>query len=380
MSMLRTLLALCLLCDACSTVFYVDPINGLDSHDGQTLSAPFQSVQRCVDALHGASAGSECRLRAGQYRSGTYVLVEHLHGQPGNPYVIGKYAADEGEVVFEGTVDVHANCSAAGGLWEEVSADFGNGGAGADHWATTMPEGVEPWQVFVGRWDREGEPFVNARWPDGAYNGRWDDKSIFYARTWKHGSHESIFVDIDEDSARVPGFESTLVDDGSNPALSSSGINATGASAILNIGHWKSFATTVFNHSPGSDRFNYFDQKHWGTPKYKASHDLYYLENKLQFLDQETEWFFERGTRRLHVKTRGDQHPCELRVQARVQEYAFRIVNVQHLTLEDMTFFGTTVFAASIGDARQLGLCLRISAVSCGASDADQRPFGRGLP
>ena len=189
-SALRTLLALCFLCDAWSTVFYVDPINGLDSHDGQTLSSAFQSVQRCVDALHGASAGSECRLRAGQYRSGAYVLVEHLHGQLGNPYVIGKYAADEGEVVFEGTVDVHANCSAAGGLWEEVSADFGNGGAGADHWATTMPEGVEPWQVFVGRWDREGEPFVNARWPDGAYNGRWDDKSIFYARAWKHGSHE----------------------------------------------------------------------------------------------------------------------------------------------------------------------------------------------
>ena len=97
-SALRTLLALCLLCDALSTVFYVDPINGLDSHDGQTLSSAFQSVQRCVDALHGASAGSECRLRAGQYRSGAYVLVEHLHGQLGNPYVIGKYAADEGEV------------------------------------------------------------------------------------------------------------------------------------------------------------------------------------------------------------------------------------------------------------------------------------------
>ena len=171
------------------------------------------------------------------------------------------------------------------------------------------------------------------------------------AKTWKHGTERSQYVDISEDGARVPGLESILVDDGAAPALSSSGINATGASAILNIGHWKSFATTVVSHSPGSNNFTYFDMKHWGTPKYKPAHDLFYLENKLQFLDQETEWFFDTGTRRLHLKTRDDEHPCGLRVQARVQAYAFRIIDTLHLTLEDMTFWATTVWAASIGAA-----------------------------
>ena len=89
--------------------------------------------------------------------------------------------------------------------------------------------------------------------------------------------------------------------------------------------------------------------KHWGTANYKPQHDLYYLENKLQFLDQETEWFYDRFTRRLHLKTRGNQHPCGLRVQARVQEYAFRMIDVLHLTLQEMTFFGTTVWAGSLG-------------------------------
>ena len=349
--LLLGLLALALPRAVASTVFFVDPANGADGNDGQSLEGAFKTVQRCVNTLHGAPAGSQCRLRAGIYKYDSYILVEHLAGQAGNPYVVGKYAGDEGEVMFEGTVDVHAHCDPGGDVWREVAPDFASGGASARHWAATLPVGVEPWQLFVGKWGEEGEPFVNARWPDGGYNGRHDDKSIFLAKTWKHGNERSQYVDMSEDGARVPGLESILVDDGEAPALSSSGINATGASAILNIGHWKSFATTVVSHSPGSDNFTYFDMKHWGTPKYKPAHDLYYLENKLQFLDQETEWFYDTGARRLHLKTRNDEHPCGLRVQARVQAYAFRIIDTLHLTLEDMTFWATTVWAASIGAA-----------------------------
>ena len=125
--------------------------------------------------------------------------------------------------------------------------------------------------------------------------------------------------------------------------------SATAATSILNIGHWESFVTRVARHTPGTDRFEYYDQKYWGDVFYKPNHDLYYLENKLQFLDQETEWFYNKDTRRLHLKTRSNRHPCELRVQARVQEYAFRICNTQYLTLRDLTFFGTTVWAATLG-------------------------------
>ena len=53
------------------------------------------------------------------------------------------------------------------------------------------------------------------------------------------------------------------------------------ASAILNIGHWKTFATKVVSHNAGDSSFKYFDQKHWGTANYKASHDLYYLGARL---------------------------------------------------------------------------------------------------
>ena len=53
-----------------------------------------------------------------------------------------------------------------------------NDTCGAGHWSTTID--VEPWQLFVAlRGELEGELYVNARWPNGDFNGRWDCKSIF---------------------------------------------------------------------------------------------------------------------------------------------------------------------------------------------------------
>jgi hypothetical protein len=170
-------------------VFYVDPVNGDDESTGLSLSQAFQTVQKCVDSLHGSPSGSECMLRGGKYpiENSSYILIEHLRGERGKPYVVGKYAGDTADVVFEGTVNVHSHCSKINGPWDVVTADFANGGAGAEHWATTLPADIEPWQLFVGEWGVEGEMFVNARWPNGEHNGRWDDKSMFWSRTWKGG-------------------------------------------------------------------------------------------------------------------------------------------------------------------------------------------------
>ena len=233
--------------DAVSEVFFVST-SADDANSGGAPEEPFRTVQRCVYKLQGLQAdgtvptggatqapyGSECRLRAGVYKSDTYILVEHLKGESGNPYVVGKYEEDEGEVIFEGTVDVFPNCDKDGDSWVETTADFALGGAGSNHFTSaTLDEGVEPWQLFVGHWGVEGELFVPARWPDGADNGRWDDKSMFQSKTWKRGSGDSQYVDIDEDAVREPGLESTLVDDGTSPALADSGIDATGDSGLL---------------------------------------------------------------------------------------------------------------------------------------------------
>jgi hypothetical protein len=102
--------------------------------------------------------------------------------------------------------------------------------------------------------------------------------------------------------------------------LSTSGINATGSSLVLKMAGEQAWATHVVSHAQGSSVLTYGElpvlESEVGN---NEAHGHYFLEGKLQLLDQETEWFFDRGARMLHVKTRGDQHPCNLRVQARVQ-------------------------------------------------------------
>lgn len=73
---------------------------------------------------------------------------------------------------------------------------------------------------------------------------------------------------------------------------------------------------------------------------------------KLVLNQVEAEWFYNVETRRLHVRTRGDQHPCFLHVQARVQTYALRISNSTNLILDHLHFFATTVWAGALSPGK----------------------------
>ena len=57
--------------------YIVDSVNGNDSNDGETVTAPFQTIGRCVEAL--ANPGDECLIRAGHYHE--VVTVSGLQGE-----------------------------------------------------------------------------------------------------------------------------------------------------------------------------------------------------------------------------------------------------------------------------------------------------------
>ena len=138
--------------------------------------------------------------------------------------------------------------------------------------------------------------------------------------------------------------------EGQEPHLSMPDFNATGASVVLKMSGDRSWATTVTLHAEGANSMTYSDMPEFDLKLFNGEADgHYFLENKLQFLDEETEWFFDKEARTLHLKTKGDQHPCELHIQARVQEHAFRIIDTQHLALRGLKFFGASVWAASLG-------------------------------
>lgn len=312
---------------AAPRTLYVASTGGSDANAGTTLAAPLATLQRCVQLLAAEDPGSECRLRGGEYRMNT-AFVEHLHGTAADPYVIGGYG--EEEVTIVGTDDLTLSASD----WTWTTADPTNNGAAADHWSATLPNTHEhPWQLYVG-----GELYMNARWP----NGYFEDRSAFsYETAWAKSTAASTYVDD-------PSVLSSVVDSGS-PSLAAANIDATGASAILNIGHWYTFAQTIDSHTRGTNTLYYYKHPKWSFSKFVPEDVSYYLENKLEFLDTETEWWYDQSTRKIHVKTRGDVNPATLRVQIRVQDYAIRICDTTNLRLEKIKFFMTTVWAASVG-------------------------------
>ena len=89
----------------------------------------------------------------------------------------------------------------------------------------------------------------------------------------------------------------------------------------------------------------------FGHHRYKPTADLYYLEGSLELLDMETEWHYERSTRQIHLKTRGDVHPSAMRVTARVQTYALAVIGCTHLVIHGMRLFATTVYVGGEGSS-----------------------------
>ena len=100
--------------------------------------------------------------------------------------------------------------------------------------------------------------------------------------------------------------------------LAGSGLNGTGAMAILNIGSFNTFTAIVKHHAPGQNFFTYPDT--FGEIKFKASHNQYFLEDKLEFLDQAGEWFYDKNTKAVYVKTLDGKSP-EGRIRGKVKEW-----------------------------------------------------------
>lgn len=133
----------------------------------------------------------------------------------------------------------------------------------------------------------------------------------------------------------------------------STALNATGATAVLNIGSWTTHAAEVSSHTPGSSVFTYRAAEDWPVRKFRGHENIYYLENKLEFLDTPREWWFDQRLSKIYLSTPGGQADDPSgRVRARVQDYAVVGRNLSHVVFRDVEFFGTGVWlgATKYGD------------------------------
>ena len=129
--------------------------------------------------------------------------------------------------------------------------------------------GKDIFQLFV-----DGEMMTNARWP----NALWQDKTTFDEHYWGHS---------DPSSSR-----GLMVDSGE---LAKSGLNMTGAMAVLNVGSFNTFVKPVLWHEPGTNNFTYEDN--FGKIKFVPRENRYYLDSAIQLLDNPGEWHYDKSTK-----------------------------------------------------------------------------------
>jgi len=281
-----------------ATDFIVDGETGDDSYSGHNTSHAFKTIQQCVNSLQ--SFGDSCNIRAGRYHE--EVTITGLRG----PHIIRGYG--EERPIWDGTVPIQP---------EQWNLDSSTGICSA---------AIEE-DIFALLLD--DELLTAARWP----NALWSDKTAFNHSFWGKCDNMSEY-----------GY---IIDDGSL-GLSSSGINATGAMAILNIGSHDTFVRPVLHHEPGTADFTYnhdFGEVHWN-----EIYNQYYLEASLELLDNPGEWFYDVKTKILHLIPPSGECPdsATTSLRGRTIDYSLTITNTTKLSLANMTFFASTIHAYSV--------------------------------
>ena len=277
---------------ALSVEYYVSTTGS--SLNSGSISSPFSKVQQAADVMQ---AGDVCYIREGVYHEN--IIMENHDGFSGSPIVFTAY--NDERVIFDGTVLIDSH-------WSEYSGNI---------WKTTIDFDI--WQLFV-----DSNEMVMARWP----NANFEDGTIWdKENNWAHG-----LIDDDESA-----YENGMMIDKphGNISLENIGFNIEGATAILNVGSFKTYTREVLTHN--GNTFTYAPVDLW-----KTKHHDYFLENKLEFLDNEGEWFFDNELSELYFWPPNNTDPNTLNIKGKIQSYAFEIIDSDYVEIKNLEFFGTT--------------------------------------
>ena len=215
-----------------------------------------------------------------------------------------------------------------------------------------LRDDVEIWQLFHDR-----NEVINARFP----SAQWDDETVYNRANWGHGYYDIISNgDIKDGSGNVLGNGTSspyYYENGEIVDVAQSGkslydfvtarqaidpaFDLTGSLANLNVGSFRSYTKKINSQTLDAVnnliRLSYDNVATW-----KEKHHYYYLENKLEFLNSENEWFFDNTSKYLYVWLEGDVVPSTTNIRAKVQSYSLDIT-ADDVTVEDINFFGTTL-------------------------------------
>jgi hypothetical protein len=266
-----------------------------------------------------------------------------MHGTSARPIIIA--AVGDGPVILDGTVAID-------GPWVAQAGGYS---------AVASPSGQDILQLFI-----NGEMQVLARYP----NARWSDKSVFYGvKNW--------FRSVVPGIHNLSTGEGLLHDAGkcADPAdccshcnshdLAKSGVNATGALAILNMWSCDTGVQRIVTHAATEPNMLRYNATWEGLcDDFRGGDGRYFLEGLPSLLDSPEEWLFDNSSKSVLRPTTAPL-PAGAEVRGRVSDFALVVTNASFVQFANLSFFATTLSATGdVGNLSFTSLEFNYSAVS----------------
>ncbi|VGO19323.1 right-handed parallel beta-helix repeat-containing protein [Pontiella sulfatireligans] len=298
---------------------FVSPSEGNDRNNGSEAS-PFKTIDRAAQAL---KPGDTCWLRNGRYQCET--LMEGIHGTANEPITFKPCSGER--AIMDGTVKLEPRWSP----WKNRI------------YKMKLNEPV--WQLFCG-----SKLVYVARWPNASFEDgsiwKMEECMRFTDRTFKKGEYlgkttDGVICDRNptphtNDSDDEGDVKLDVRGNINQTTLEETGVDFTGAIAVLNIGHWLTWSRPITEHKAGQDWFEY-DRTGTRMSKYVA----YYILG-LPALDRPNEWWYDAKSKTAYLRTSDDRNPNKLPISGKVRDFSLKLYDCSHLVFQGLEFFAST--------------------------------------
>ena len=290
----------------------------------------YRIIQDCVDE---AKDGDTCIIRPGNYHEEITIKDKNNLAIRGD--VDYETPVIDGTVILNPKNDGKGN---AGSSYEGAWIEDTIGGKKVCSGVIDIKHSKHPFQLFL-KEHEDYDMMTNARWPNALWTDRHPETgapNVFYNTYWGHANETS------EDGKMVDRRD----ENGVSP-LAASGLDMTGAMAILNIESFLSYHREVTSHNAG-DEFFLYDNHDIHNNK-DPDKDQYYIDSKENLLDIPGEWFYSKETMTLKFMPPSGSCPDPETdaIKGRVIDYSMIISNVDGLYISNLNFFASNIVAAT---------------------------------
>lgn len=280
-------------------------------------------------ALKAAKPGDTIRLAGGRYE--TSIELRRKND-------LRIVAIEGAEVIIDGSRALPKNWVPwKEGIWKQE--------IGFDIWQLFNDDQL----VYVARWPdatfEDGKIWrmmEGMRRTDGGYNERkheWLGKSRL-GLAYDDRFHKPKDMGFREGDTRYK-IDPSITFDKQTYSLAETGKDFTGAIAVLNIGHWLTWARPITEHAAGSDHFSY-DPSGIGMSdihQFSAYHIL-----GLAALDRPNEWWVDAKTKTVYYMPPNGMNPNRMALRGRVNDFGLDMSGCKNIEVSGIRFHGAGFF------------------------------------